>query len=534
MKTKHFLSAALLAMTTFAGSFAQQSYNCEGCPDLSTRPQKNLSTLTDVDGNLLAPTTLTCDTLWILDEKVYVTPGNPLTVLPGTVVKAVESAGTGAAALIVTRDAKIYANGSECCPIVFTTINDPLDGTYDIRTQKQWGGIILLGRAPNTVAQGEKNPENGSFTIGDNTKGIGLIEGGDEGDSGHWYGSEVDLGEPFKINDNSGILKYVSIRHGGSQLGTANEINGLTLGSVGNGTTLRFIEVLSNYDDGIEFFGGTVDLKYARLLYMGDDNLDWDQGYVGRIQHVAGIYHTNITQTDAQLGQSGMEIDGDDGTAFNREWLSNPIVANVTMIGSGINRAIRAKERTKGQIYNSIFANFDEGVELATGFDSLMVRYSSFYNMATDIDGTPVSGNASDGLPYAPNGSGTNNEFGTSLLGLTTTDWSVSEPWDAVPTASPSAGAVDFSTVPLSDRQLAWFGSDYVTSFFDQVDYQGAYEPGAEVWWSQADCDIIGGAYTQNESFSSIVIATDVNNDGITNTLDLNAVVGRFGKLNNE
>jgi hypothetical protein len=533
MRTKHFLSAILLAMVTVAGSFAQ-SYNCEGCPDLSVRPQKNLSDLTDDSGNLLKATTLTCDTLWILDVKVYVNPGKPLTVLPGTVVKAVESTGTGAAALIVTRDAKIYANGSECCPIVFTTINDPLDGSYDIRTQQQWGGIILLGRAPNTVAKGELNPENPSFTIGAQTKGIAFIEGVDPGDSRHYYGSEVELGTPFEINDNSGILKYVSIRHGGSQLGTANEINGLTLGSVGNGTTLRFIEVVSNYDDGIEFFGGTVDLKYARLLYMGDDNLDWDQGYVGRIQHVLGVYHTNITQTGAQIGQSGMEIDGDDGTAFTREWLSNPIAANITMIGSGVNRAIRAKERTKGQIYNSIFANFDEGVELATGADSLLIRHSSFYNMNTNIDGTAVVGNAADGLPYDPTGAGTNNEFGSSLLGMTTTDWSATEPWDAVPTASPTAGAVDFSTIPLSARQLAWFGNDYATSFFDQVNYQGAYEPGTEVWWSQADCDLIGGAYTQNDSFSSIVVPTDVNNDGITNTLDLNAVIGRFGKLNNE
>lgn len=534
MKTKHFLSAIMLAMLTVAGSYAQ-SYNCEGCPDLSVRPTKNLSELADVDGNLVASSTvLTCDTLWILDRKIYVSPNKTLTILPGTVVKAVESVGTGAAALIVTRDAKIYANGSECCPIVFTTINDPLDGTYDIRTQKQWGGIILLGRAPNTVAKGELNPENPTFTIGAQTSGIAFIEGVDPADSRHWYGSEVELGEPFVVNDNSGTMKYVSIRHGGSELGTANEINGLTLGSVGSGTTLRFIEVLSNFDDGIEFFGGTVDLKYARLLYMGDDNLDWDQGYIGRIQHVLGVYHTNLTQDGAQTGQSGFEIDGDDGTSFPRAWYSDPIVANVTMIGNGGDRGIRAKERTSGQIYNTILANFGDGIEYGSGADSLMVRYSSFYNMGINVDGSFVAGNAKDNIPYDPAAPGTNNEFGSSLLGMTTTDWSDTAPWDAVPTASPSAGSVDFTTVPLSARQLAWFGSDYATSFFDQVDYQGAYEPGQEVWWSNADCNLIGGAYTQGSSFSSIVVPTDVNNDGITNTLDLNAVIGRFNKLNNE
>lgn len=522
MKNKNLFASLVIGALATASSFAQ-AYNCEGCLPLADRDTVLLSSIADANGNLTAAHSIwTCDKLYILDRKIYVPANGTLTIMPGVVVKADYLGDLNSSALIVPRDAKIYASGSECCPIIFTSVSDPLDGTYPIYTKERWGGIIILGRAHNTVARGELGPENPNFVTGGPVQGLGAIEGIDAADARHYYGVEAGA---FNNDDNSGILNYVSIRHGGSELGLTNEINGLTLGSVGRGTTLRNIEVISNGDDGIEFFGGTVDLKYARVLYCEDDYLDWDQGYTGRIQHVIAVTRPATAPGAVGLGDNGIEADGDDGIAYVRPWLSDPIVSNLTMIGRTTDVALELKERTEGEIYNSIFANFATGVKYtASSTAGVVVKNNTFVNNIANVSGTPVVG-------LEPTAPANNNTFVASLSGFTSTNWS--SIWDAVPVSTGST--FNFATAVEDAAQIAAgrLPANYY-DWFDATTYQGAYKPGTQVWWSMINCPNAQGANEFDESFSSISAPSDLNNDGVTNSGDLSVLLGRYNKANNE
>ena len=299
----------------------------------------------------------TSDNCYLLDGFVYLEEGGTLNIEAGTVIQGreVTSTGDNASALIITRGAQIFAEGTADNPIIFTAeiddVNDPNDLGPD--DNQLWGGLILLGRA----------------TIADNTPEVG-IEGIPAGDPRALYGAADGN---FQDDDNSGVLRYVSIRHGGAEIGAGNEINGLTLGAVGSGTTIEFVEVFANFDDGIEFFGGTVDVKNAVVAFAGDDSFDWDTGYRGKGQFWFVLQSENTAD-------NGAEMDGaipDGNLPF-----AKPTVYNATYIGSGIGstaaneHALLFRDGTGGQYSNSIFteyANFAIQVEdraASVGVDS--------------------------------------------------------------------------------------------------------------------------------------------------------------------
>ena len=295
--------------------------------------------------------TWSADTTYLLDGFVFLEDGGTLTIEPGTVIKggAIPSTDDLASTLIIARGATINACGTKDEPIIFTTefddLNDPEDVAFDERGL--WGGLIILGNATITDEAATE-----------------AVEGLDANDPRSEYGGNDD-------GDSSGSLCYVSIRHGGAELAPGDEINGLTLGAVGSGTTLRFIEVISNSDDGIEFFGGTADLKYATIAFCGDDALDWDTGWRGRVQFI------NVLQSDDN-GDNAAEMDGAKPDANTPS--SNPQVFNATYIGSGTTgtakneHALLFRDGTRGRYSNSIFtdfANFAIQVEdRASGTDS--------------------------------------------------------------------------------------------------------------------------------------------------------------------
>jgi hypothetical protein len=295
--------------------------------------------------------TWSADTTYILDGFVYLEDGGSLTIEPGTVIKgaAIPSTDDLASTLIIARGATINACGTKDEPIIFTSafddLNDPEDVAFDERGL--WGGLIILGNATITD---EANEE--------------AVEGLDANDPRSFYGGNDD-------SDSSGSLCYVSIRHGGAELAPGNEINGLTLGGVGSGTTLRFIEVLANSDDGIEFFGGTADLKYATIAFCGDDALDWDTGWRGRVQFI------NVLQS-ADNGDNAAEMDGAKPDANTPS--ANPQVYNATYVGSGIGstanneHALLFRDGTRGRYSNSIFTDFGNFAiqveDRASGVDS--------------------------------------------------------------------------------------------------------------------------------------------------------------------
>lgn len=276
---------SLLALATLT-----YTTSCSSDDPVGPGPQDPGETIVKT-GILESDETWTANNVYVLDGRVVVNEGVTLTIEPGTVVKAEDGQLSNASTLIVDRGGKLIANGTAEQPIIFTSINDEIasgeiESTLDpLADAGQWGGIILLGNAPISVA---------------NSEGIGYIEG---------IPSNLSYGEYGGTDpaDNSGSLKYISIRFSGIALEQDAEIQGLTLGGVGNGTSIENIEIYSNKDDGIEWFGGTVDAKNILIYAQEDDGLDLDQAYSGTIDNAL------ILQT--QNSGSAFEIDGPEGNA---------------------------------------------------------------------------------------------------------------------------------------------------------------------------------------------------------------------------
>lgn len=305
-------------------------------------------------GGIAINETWTADNCYILDRKVVVQDGVTLTIEPGTIIKGRAGTGSLSSALIVARGGKIMAEGTAAQPIIFTAEADNIEigstaGTNLNETNiGLWGGIIVLGRA------------SGSFP-GDVTEL--QIEGIPASDTFGLYGPGDD---PAVDNDDSGILRYISIRHGGSLLGEGNEINGLTLGSVGNGTTIDNIEVVGNKDDGVEFFGGTVNASNILVWGQGDDALDIDQAYSGTIDNAVVVLNA--------ISDHALEIDGPEGTLNGTCTLQN-----LTLIGNGDVNSEYADYRSNAQaITNNVYAyGFGDSADVELDNDGVATNYNN-------------------------------------------------------------------------------------------------------------------------------------------------------------
>ena len=324
-------------------------------------PIASFETITD-DGSGTGTVTWTNNMTYIIDGFVFVNDGQTLTIEAGTVIQGKSGQEENASALIVARGGKIIAEGTATQPIVFTFEGDA--GNTPATTRGNWGGLIILGNASLN-----------------SSPGVTQIEGIPTSEPRGEYGGSDDL-------DDSGILKYVSIRHGGTNIGADNEINGLTLGGVGAGTTIEYVEVIGNNDDGIEWFGGTVNAKYLISAYCADDALDYDEGYRGLNQWV-------IVHQDPEEADRGGEHDGgtDPETAMP---YATPIFFNVTSIGAPTSRALTFRDNAGGEYHNSIFSGYNEGVdiEFLTGQDqdayaqyeagNLRIENCVFFNIGAD------------------------------------------------------------------------------------------------------------------------------------------------------
>lgn len=312
----------------------ENPFNCDG----------DICTLT---GTLTEDVALTADKQWILRGGVFI--GNDqdetvLTIEPGTTVYG-ETSTNGM--LVVTRGSKIMAEGTRDEPIVFTSSKAP-----GSRARGDWGGVIINGRATiNACAEDNKTE--------------GLCEAFGEGGTG-WYGGGNDA-------DDSGVLRYVRIEFAGRIVSPDNELNGLALQGVGSGTTLEYIQVHMNKDDGVEFFGGTASFKYVLTTGIADDNLDWTDGWRGRGQFF-------VAQQYDDAGDNGIEADnnGEDNTAAPR---SHPVLSNLTLIGSPDSEhsdlGILLREGTAANIHDTIVTGWNDA--------------------GLDIDHAETFANASDG-----------------------------------------------------------------------------------------------------------------------------------------
>lgn len=311
------------------------------------------SSVVDVTGAITENTTWTSDNIYKLNQKVVVDAGVTLTIEEGTIIKGTPGTGSLASALIIARGAKINAVGTPSKPIVFTSSSDNIEvgqtaGTnLDENDRGLWGGLILLGNAPCSFS-------------GDITEA--QIEGIPADDTFGLYGGT-------DAADNSGVLSYISIRHGGALIGEGNEINGLTLGGVGNGTVINNIEVIANIDDGIEFFGGTVNVSNVLVWAQGDDGLDIDQAYSGTIDNAVVVL--------GDFSDHALEIDGPEGTATGSFTLQN-----VTLIGNLVTE-------------NGEYADFRSK---AMGNTSNVYAYGFKASSDIELDNDGVATNYNDGL----------------------------------------------------------------------------------------------------------------------------------------
>jgi hypothetical protein len=215
----------------------------------------NIDASVPVSGTITTSTTWTANKRYVLNEFVGVVAPATLTIEPGTVIYG----GSTRATLFIQRGAKIVADGTSRRPIVFTSPQ-----RVGSRAMQDWGSLVLLGGAPINVPGGTQ-----------------ILEGLPS-DPAYSYGGT-------NAHDSSGIVRYVRFEFGGFPIATNQEINGLTLGGVGDGTVLDYLEVLHNKDDAFEFFGGTVNAKHLIGVAIADDGLDFDFGFGGSVQFAAMI-----------------------------------------------------------------------------------------------------------------------------------------------------------------------------------------------------------------------------------------------------
>ena len=304
-----------------------------------------------VTGEIADGTVWTNDNIYQLNQKVVVPSGATLTINPGTIIKGSSGTGSLASALIIARGGTLNANGSANEPIIFTSTADNITcgetaGTnLDENDRGLWGGLIVLGNAPCSFSGDIPEAQ---------------IEGIPADDSFGLYGGTV-------ANDSSGSLRYISIRHGGALIGEGNEINGLTLGGVGNGTVIDNIEVIGNVDDGIEFFGGTVDASNLLVWAQGDDALDIDQAYSGTIDNAVVVL--------GDISDHAFEIDGPEGTANGAFTLRNATIIGNSVTSNGEYADYRSN--AQGLTENVYAYGFPAGKDVELDNDGVATNYNN-------------------------------------------------------------------------------------------------------------------------------------------------------------
>jgi hypothetical protein len=319
--------------------------------------QGNNSGVVEVTGDLTAATTWKADKIYLLKGNVFVTNNAVLTIGPGTIIKG--DKGTKGT-LIITRGAKIEAAGTAEKPIVFTS-----NIAAGARDRGDWGGLVILGKA--------KNNKGTSVDI------EGISDATDKGK----HGGTDDA-------DNSGTLKYVRVEYAGIPLGPDNEINGVTFGSVGSGTTVDYVQVYRSGDDAFEWFGGTVNAKHLIAVGTWDDDFDTDNGYSGNVQF--GIAQRVASIADVS-GSNGFESDNNN-TGANDQPQTSAVFSNITVLGpvdkagagsinANYQHAAQIRRNSAISILNSVFAGYTEGI---------------FYDDALPAGATPnSSGNYTNG-----------------------------------------------------------------------------------------------------------------------------------------
>lgn len=334
MKTIKFLLGFLSIAIILVGCAADDTAdvfieNPNGATPTDPTNEDNL----EIGGTLTENLTLKSSTEYNLTSALIVPEGLTLTINPGAVISAIAGADVYVAIL---QGGTIMAEGTSTNPIVFTSASTTPNAG-------DWGGLILLGKAPiNSVTGGDTTSTS---EIG------GLPYGGSASD------------------DNSGIIKYLRVEYSGGAADASSENNGFSFYGVGNGTTIDYIQAFEGKDDGVEFFGGTVNVSFISVIGAQDDSVDWTEGFTGTLE--------NVYVEHRQSHDKGIEGDGfntDIGNNSDPLFWSAPTVNNITIKGNGSsneNEAIRLRAGTRALLNNVLISGFAEAFDLdSDGVDS--------------------------------------------------------------------------------------------------------------------------------------------------------------------
>ena len=368
----------------------------------------------------------TADKVYVVDKMVFVEEPAVLTIEPGTLVRfeantianGTPTNPSDPGAIFICRGAKIVAQGTADAPIIFTNLDDPFvpggsatiptianggkgkdttTGYVDITPRSytssaagstprfsidmEWGGLVILGKARLAYGWADNQPLLSDSLVTPSTssarggKGVNYIEGTATID-GSVYGVSPAAGYTFSgglyggtdDDDNSGSVRFMSLRYGGFLFATGNELNGLTTGALGRNTSIEFVEIYNNADDDFEPFGGRNDFRYIAGSCGGDDGFDIDQGYNGNVQFFLQLQGNIVFGNGQQTGRLAANEGDILGEWDGPEWVADPAATsrsfpysvptmfNATHIGMG-NDGITRKENSGGKVYNSIYIN---------------------------------------------------------------------------------------------------------------------------------------------------------------------------------
>jgi hypothetical protein len=402
----------IVSATATEGQTISVSFTATDNQDLTSTPAVLTITVqkyTVVETNITTNTTWTSNNFYLLKGNVFVTNNAELTIEPGTKIFG-DKVSKGA--LIIERGSKIFANGTAEAPVVFTS-NAP----KGFRNYGDWGGVVVLGKASNNQNANQS------------------IEGITAGDFGK-YGGTDDA-------DNSGVIKYVRIEFAGIALSTDNELNGLTLGSVGSATEIHHVQVSYSGDDSYEWFGGTVNATHLIAFRGWDDDFDTDFGYRGNVQFA--VSYRDPDNAD-KSGSNGFESDND-AAGDDKTPLTAPKFSNVSWFGPGVFARLSSGALNKSnynqnyqfgahlrrnsaiQIYNSVFiGSYLDGVHFDKANTALVFKGNYMGRIGANVTGSfmkQTTGNcAACGGENSQANFTTDNRFATGANGTSTVDLS--------------------------------------------------------------------------------------------------------------
>ncbi|MEM9489551.1 MAG: hypothetical protein AAGC55_10430, partial [Myxococcota bacterium] len=299
------------------------------CPDHPNITEQNVNdnVVCAISGGDTSPVTqdLTLpasdEVIYLLDGPVFIGDDENRTVL--TIEAGVTVQGGTGSFLLIQRGSQIQANGTAAAPIHLTSTQ-----AAGSRGPEDWGGLVINGRAPinNGDANGEAPGEVGTGTYGGN--------------------------DPA---DDSGTLRYVVVSFAGNKVDTENELNGIAFQGVGNGTTVEYIQTHMTSDDGVEFFGGTVDVRYLVVSGSDDDSIDWTGGWTGSL-YFAAVQQLAESGLEAERGIEADNLESDN----SKEPFSDPVLSNVTLVARPGDKdtGIRLRRGTRGELHNFIVTGF--------------------------------------------------------------------------------------------------------------------------------------------------------------------------------